>query len=87
MTRCNSILLKFNTFTLRESKKKKKENKVKFNKKKRIWECLIEDTLKSVLYIRLSSKMVEENNLTPDVKLKAEVQFKLSRLSLTGKFS
>jgi len=83
LTRCNSILLKFNTFTLRESKKKKKENKVKFNKKKRIWECLIEDTLKTVLYIRLSSKMVEENNLTPDVKLKAEVQFKLSRLSLT----
>jgi len=80
LTKCSSILLKFDT-GISESKKKKKEKKVKLNRKK-IWECLIEDTAKSVIYVRLSSTMVKENKLTPDMKIKAEVQFKLSRVSL-----
>jgi len=80
LTKCSSILLKFDT-GISESKKKKKEKKVKLNRKK-IWECLIEDTAKAVIYVRLSSSMVKENKLTPDMKIKAEVQFKLSRVSL-----
>ena len=83
LSRCSSLLLRFELATSTESKKYKKGRKVKLNRKK-IWECLIEDTLKSVVYIRLSSKMVEENKLTPDMKLKAEVQFKLSRMSMIG---
>ena len=83
LSRCSSLLLRFEPATSTESKKYKKGRKVKLNRKK-IWECLIEDTLKSVVYIRLSSKMVEENKLTPDMKLKAEVQFKLSRMSMIG---
>ena len=84
LTKCSSILLKFDVAITNESKKKKKEKKVKLNRKK-IWECLIEDTLKSVLYIRLSSKMVAETKLTPDMKLQAQVQFRLSRISMLGK--
>eukprot|EP00090_Calanus_glacialis_P043171 TRINITY_DN7638_c0_g1_i1.p1 TRINITY_DN7638_c0_g1~~TRINITY_DN7638_c0_g1_i1.p1 ORF type:complete len:1395 (-),score=231.54 TRINITY_DN7638_c0_g1_i1:680-4864(-) len=80
LTKCSSILLKFDT-GISESKKKKKEKKVKLNRKK-IWECLIEDTAKAVIYVRLSTAMVKENKLTPDMKIKAEVQFKLSRISL-----
>jgi len=80
LTKCSSILLKFDTGSS-DTKKKKKEKKVKLNRKK-IWECLIEDTAKSVLYVRLSTAMVKENKLTPDMKIKAEVQFKLSRISL-----
>merc|ERR1719228_2623183 len=80
LTKCTSILLKFDT-GISESKKKKKEKKVKLNRKK-IWECLIEDTAKSVIYVRLSSAMVKENKLSPDMKIKAEIQFRLSRLSM-----
>ena len=54
---------------------------MKLNRKK-IWECLIEDTAKSVIYVRLSSAMVKENKLSPDMKIKAEIQFRLSRLSM-----
>ena len=60
-----------------------KEKKIKLNKEK-IWECLLEDTTKNVIYIRLPFKMVTENKLTSDMKTKAEVQFKLSRVSMTG---
>ena len=71
-----------------ESKKGKKskvikEKRIKLNKKK-IWECLLEDTTKNVIYIRLPSKMVSENKLTSDMKIKAEVQFKLSRVAMSG---
>ena len=78
LTKCNSIFLKFDTGLVDPKQKKKKEKKVKLNRKK-TWECLIEDTGKSVIYIRLSGAMVKENKLTPDMKIKAEVQFKLSR--------
>ena len=82
LTKCSSIFLKFDTGSIDpKTGKKKKEKKVKLNRKK-IWECLIEDTAKSVIYVRLSCAMVKENKLTPDMKVKAEVQFKLSRTSM-----
>ena len=88
LTRCSSVLLKLdsaNTSGGSESKKSKKAGrKVKLNRKK-IWECLIEDTLKSVVYIRLSSKMVAENKLEADMRLRAEIQFRLSRTSMLGR--
>ena len=87
LTKCSVVLVKFEV-GITESKKGKKskiikEKKIKLNKKK-IWECLLEDTTKNVIYIRLPSKMVTENKLTSDMKTKAEVQFKLSRVSMTG---
>ena len=81
LTKCSSILLKFKVATT-ESKKKKLKYKRYRNKK--IYECLIEDTLKSAVYIRLSSRMVEENKLSPDMKLRAYIQFRLNRNSMTG---
>jgi len=80
LTKCSSILLKFKVATT-ESKKKK--IKFKRYRNKKIYECLIEDTLKSAVYIRLSSKMVEENKLSPDMKLRAYIQFRLNRNSMT----
>lgn len=83
LTKCQAILVRFGPPAGAEggASKRKKEKKVKLNRKK-IWECLIEDTAKSVVYVRLSSAMVKENKLTPDMRIKAEVQFKLSRLSM-----
>ena len=87
LTKCSVVLVRFEV-GITESKKGKKskiikEKRVKLNKKK-IWECLLEDTTKNVIYIRLPSKMVAENKLTTDMKTKAEVQFKLSRVSIAG---
>ena len=83
LTKCQAILLRFGPPAAAEgaAAKRKKEKKVKLNRKK-IWECLIEDTGKAVVYVRLSSAMVKENKLTPDMRVKAEVQFKLSRQAL-----
>ena len=87
LTKCSEVMVRFEV-GITESKKGKKskvikEKKIKLNKKK-IWECLLEDTTKNVIYIRLPSKMVSENKLTSDMKIKAEVQFKLSRVAMTG---
>ena len=82
LTKCTSLLMRFGAASSEQAaSKKKKEKKVKLNRKK-IWECLIEDTAKSVIYVRLSSAMVKENKLSPDMKIKAEIQFRLSRLSM-----
>ena len=88
LTKCSEVMVRFEV-GITESKKGKKskvikEKKIKLNKKK-IWECLLEDTTKNVIYIRLPSKMVSENKLTSDMKIKAEVQFKLSRVAMTGR--
>ena len=80
LTKCTSLLMRFGA-PEQAASKKKKEKKVKLNRKK-IWECLIEDTAKSVIYVRLPSSMVKENKLSPDMKIKAEIQFRLSRLSM-----
>ena len=88
LTRCSAVLLKLDSAERgggAESKKSKKAGrKVKLNRKK-IWECLIEDTLKSAVYIRLSSKMVAEHKLEADMRLRAEIQFRLSRTSMIGR--
>ena len=82
LTKCTSLLMRFGAASSEQAaSKKKKEKKVKLNRKK-IWECIIEDTAKSVIYVRLSSAMVKENKLSPDMKIKAEIQFRLSRLSM-----
>ena len=88
LTKCSEVMVRFEV-GITESKKGKKskvikEKKIKLNKKK-IWECLLEDTTKNVIYIRLPGKMVSENKLTSDMKIKAEVQFKLSRVAMTGR--
>merc|ERR1719397_1206665 len=66
LTKCTSLLMRFGAATSEQhnASKKKKEKKVKLNRKK-IWECLIEDTAKSVIYVRLSSAMVKKNYTTP----------------------
>ena len=88
LTKCSEVMVRFEVGITETKKGKKskviKEKKIKLNKKK-IWECLLEDTTKNVIYIRLPSKMVSENKLTSDMKIKAEVQFKLSRVAMTGR--
>jgi len=52
------------------------------NGKQKVWECVIEDTGKSVLYIRLPASLVTAMNLITDTDLKTEVQFQLNRLPM-----
>jgi len=52
------------------------------NQKPKVWECVIEDTGKSVLYVRLPTSLVTAMNLISDTDLKTEVQFQLNRLPM-----
>lgn len=87
LTRSTSVYLKLimRIANSDPERRKKKDQKVKLNKKK-VWECFIEDYQKRSLYIRLSGKMVELNKLTDEMRLEAELQFKLSRISTVGMY-
>lgn len=50
------------------------------HKKKRVFEALIEDKGKNVIYLKLSSDTVREYNITGGAVFYAEVQFQLNRL-------
>jgi len=81
LTKCTSVLLKLKM--KKKNKKtdaKQKQSQIADNKK--VWECLIEDSAKSVIYVRLPTALVTELELKKDVRLKGDVQFKLNRLAL-----
>jgi len=86
LTKCSSILLKNHIEPAVPEKKKGKKKPEKKRKSltsnTKIWECLIEDTAKSVIYVRLPAALVLDMNLQTDMRVKAEVQFKLSRVAL-----
>lgn len=48
---------------------------------RKIYEALIEDKGKNVIYLRLSAITVKELNLKPDIDFPSEVQFQLNRTS------
>lgn len=45
-----------------------------------MYEALIEDKGKNVVYLRLSAQMVSEMKLKPDTSVTLEMQFQLNRL-------
>lgn len=45
-----------------------------------VYEALIEDKGKNVIYLRLSANTVNTLNLEPDTELQTEVQFQLNRI-------
>lgn len=47
----------------------------------KVYEALIEDKGKNVIYLRLSAQTVSELNLKPDQEFRAQVQFQLNRQS------
>ncbi|KAG8184133.1 hypothetical protein JTE90_008914 [Oedothorax gibbosus] len=49
---------------------------------RKVYEAVIEDKGKTVIYIRLSKPCCEELNIQPDQEFQAEVQFQLNRLPL-----
>ncbi|KAJ8977192.1 hypothetical protein NQ317_018075 [Molorchus minor] len=48
--------------------------------KRKVYEALIEDKGKNMIYLRVSSQTVQELRLTPDSDLKVEIQFQLNRI-------
>lgn len=68
LTNCSAVLLA-------SVKSKGEENR-------KVYEAIIEDKGKTVIYIRLSKKCVEDLKLKPDRDFTAEVQFQLNRLPI-----
>ncbi|KAF5286682.1 hypothetical protein FQA39_LY16165 [Lamprigera yunnana] len=66
LSNCTSVLIGLNRKTSRQ--------------KPRVYEALIEDKGKNVIYLRLSAETVIELKLSPDISFKAQVQFQLNRL-------
>lgn len=68
LTNCSTVLLA--------------PEKTKGEEKRKVYEAIIEDKGKTVIYIRLSKRCTEDLNLKPDREFSAEVQFQLNRLPL-----
>lgn len=51
------------------------------NKKRDVYEAMIEDKGKNIIYLKLSSKCVQALNLKPDTDFTVDIQFQLNRLS------
>lgn len=51
------------------------------NDKRKVYEAIIEDKGKTMIYLKLSAKAVSELNLVADTDFHADVQFQLNRLS------
>ncbi|KAK4872883.1 hypothetical protein RN001_014912 [Aquatica leii] len=66
LSNCTSVLIGLNRKTSKE--------------KPKVYEALIEDKGKNVVYLRLSAETVTELHLSPDITFKAQVQFQLNRL-------
>lgn len=47
---------------------------------RRVYEAIIEDKGKNVIYVRLSAQTVTDLNLVPDLEFKAQIQFQLNRI-------
>ncbi|KAF5278870.1 hypothetical protein FQR65_LT03559 [Abscondita terminalis] len=66
LSNCASVLIGLNRKASKERAK--------------VYEALIEDKGKNVIYLRLSAETVTELNLSPDITFKAQVQFQLNRI-------
>ncbi|KAJ8936128.1 hypothetical protein NQ318_022210 [Aromia moschata] len=54
--------------------------KLDFQGRRKVYEALIEDKGKNMIYLRLSAQTVQELRLTPDSSLQVEIQFQLNRI-------